>query len=130
MGEFRIDSLTALIELPRYNSIVMMVCCLMVMIVLMASIRESSMEDNKDYDRRPSVKFYKSKYFSSTEPLSVAACLAFIQVLAVVNYSSALDLELQIKASIATFRPNVKPPKAANHANWRTWVNGDRESLV
>jgi len=72
----------------------------------------------------------KRNLFGTGDTLVVAASLAVVPVLGLIDSITPVQVENFIKAPIANYRPNVKTPKQVNASNVEVWVNGQISRIL
>lgn len=80
----------------------------MISLVALCALRENTTESNAEFDKRPSVRFIKRNLFGTGDTLVVAAALAVVSVLSIIDTSTPVQVENFIKVAIANYRPNIK----------------------
>lgn len=130
IGEFAFRSLVPLQTTPRWKVIFILAACCLVWIHIMCSIRESTDEDNAEYDARYSVKFYKSGFIGGGHVIPLAAALAIVGALGVLPSLDPQKIDDQIQAAVMAYKPNVKLPKQLTASNYPQWVNGSISRII
>ena len=102
----------------------------MVSLVVLCALRENTSESNGEFASRPFVRFMKRNLFGTGDTLVVAASLAVVPVLGLIDSITPVQVENFIKAPIANYRPNVKTPKQVNASNVEVWVNGQISRIL
>lgn len=128
--EYPISSLAVYRDLPSYGDICMLALIVMLSLVTLCAVRENTDQSNAEFDSRPFVRFIKRRIFGTEYALVVAASLATVPVLGLIDISSPSKVENFIRAAIINYRPNVKAPRQLNASNTEVWVNGQISRIL
>nr|AOH77109.1 putative encoded protein [Dunaliella salina] len=90
--ESPIASLSVYRDLPSYKDICILALVLMVCLVMLCALRENTSESNAEFDSRPFVRFIKRKFFGTSDALVVAAALAVVSALGLIDISSPVKI--------------------------------------
>jgi len=130
ISEYPIVSLAVLKDLPSYFNICLLAIIVMISLVVLCAMRENTTESNAEFDNRPFVRYMKRNLFGTGDTLVVAASLAVVPVLGIIDTSTPVQVENFIKAAISNYRPNIKAPKQVNASNVDVWVNGQISRIL